>query len=276
MNPRLIKLASGEALYANQDLIKFVKQQIAKPSEDLVPNDVLYFTKNVAFKRDLLTVSKIEYRRTILIPKATAFIINPEISFPAFGKALVGNKISDDSPLEHADDVIFNISSFGEEYVNLMKQWYEYSQLSIQPKLVHESELGKFINSGITIDETNLDMVLSLLETDHKIGIKMIDTCDFNSSFPYMLYLLHFSGKNGEMNSRIHGYLTTAKSFLVGLSCYTSLTDQRFKEVLNVPELCDRLTAKVLNNLAKTCHSNLDSGLKRMIGNIDINIAWNK
>ena len=155
MTPKIIKLASGETLYANQDLVKFIKQTLALPSGTMKTKDRVFFFKNVDFKRDMLYISEETFKRVIKLENADVVVVNTDLTFPTKALSLKNNKIDANCPLEEADDILYNISSSGQVFTETFLQWFKLSQLATTPQIIFESELLNFVNSGFVIDESN-------------------------------------------------------------------------------------------------------------------------
>lgn len=236
MNPKLIKLASSDIIYANADLIKFVKQCISVPSQSIKSGDAIYFFKDVDFKRGLLDVAQDKYSRVIKLEKATAIVVNSDMTFPEKWIALKNNKIDVNCPHEEADDIVYNISSINQNYVATMQQWLEYYHLTHKPNIVFANEMLLHVNSGMVIDENNYQTILDMLSSDPKMAAGVIDTCDVEKSLMYVIGLLYFKGVS--FNSPNWGLMSDCKNvvkYLSTLGVGNVLPDKYIIEFLQTP-----------------------------------------
>lgn len=272
-NPSIIKLASGEALYANQALVKFIKSTISQASDTLVPEDSIFFFKNVKFKRDRLSVSQEKFSRTILLEKATAVVINTDVQVPTRSLSLVGNKIVDSDPLL-ADDIVYEISKFGSQYVEVIAQFFKLSQLSNKPKIIFEETLLEMINSGFVIDENNLDYLEDLLKSDTKMACQIIDSCDIVKSFPYILWLTFMSNGINSTNYQITGNCQEVLKYLRGRGMANGLTKNTVVEILGVPFLKDKLSSQIIQNSYNAALSVVPNILRDLVADIRTDMVW--
>lgn len=274
-NPAIIKLASGEALYANQALIKFIKTTISQTSETLVSEDSIFFFKNVKFKRDRLSVAQEKFSRTILLEKATAVIINSNVQVPTKSLALVGNKIVDADPLL-ADDIVYEISKFGSDYVETIVQFFKLSQLKNTPKIILEEKLLEMINSGFVIDDTNLDYLEDLMKSDIKMACQIVDSCDIAKSLPYILWLTHMSNGIGSTNYQLNQNCIEVTKYLRGISMANGLTKNIVLKILEVPYLKDKLSTQLIENSYQAAMKAIPPILKDLVEDIRTDMIWTR
>lgn len=274
-NPAIIKLASGEALYANQALIKFIKTTISQTSETLVSEDSIFFFKNVKFKRDRLSVAQEKFSRTILLEKATAVIINSNVQVPTKSLALVGNKIVDADPLL-ADDIVYEISKFGSDYVETIVQFFKLSQLKNTPKIILEEKLLEMINSGFVIDDTNLDYLEDLMKSDIKMACQIVDSCDIAKSLPYILWLIHMSNGIGSTNYQLNQNCIEVTKYLRGISMANGLTKNIVLKILEVPYLKDKLSTQLIENSYQAAMKAIPPILKDLVEDIRTDMIWTR
>jgi len=274
MDPKIIKLASGDALYANQDLIKFIKQTISQTSQDIKSGDNIYFFKNVTFKRDLLTVSQEHYSRVINMDKANVVIVNSNMTFPSSGISLKNNKLEKDLPHYEADDILFNISAMGAEYISVMEQWLQFFKLTNKPKVVFETNVIEYVNSGIVINEENYDEVVSILKNDRTIASRMLDTCNVKESFYYLLTMLYFNtGKFMNLDSSLYGSLMTTRHYLNQKSCGSTIPQPVFEEMMKIEFIRNRVTACMLQQITANIKSSIGEHEKLLDG-YNVDILW--
>lgn len=274
--PRLFKLASSSVIYANRDLLNFIKAKTAQAGDEVKPADNIYFFKDVNFKRDLLTVSQERFSRVIKMEKANVVVVNTQATIPSTGYYLKGSKIYKPGDPEVAlqyDDVVFNVSQYGTEYMTTMKQWFELSQLTNQPRVVHEQDLLKFINSGIVINEENYEGIAELMKSDMAIAAKVIDTCKIEDSLLFVLAMVWFERGFATRNDQLFGSLDTARRFLNNISCGNAIPDKYINDILKIEFLKDRITANETNRL--TQRINAETGpFKKFMENLNIDFGW--
>jgi len=277
MNPRLIKLASSSTIYANLDLIKFIKQKISQAGEEIKPADNIYFFKDVNFRRDLLNVSQERFSRVIKLEKANVVVVNTQLTLPGTGYFLKGNQIFKPGDLEPhlAEDTLFNISQYGVDYMTTMKQWFELSQLTNQSRIVHEQDILKFVNSGIVINEENYESIVDLIKSDIAIATKLIDTCKIEESFHYILGLIYFENGFLQRSDRIYGSLDNVRRFLGQRNCGNTIPDKYIQEILDIEFLKDRITAVESQRLLKVIQQT-SSNSSKYITDINIDFGWKK
>ena len=269
MTPRIIKLGAGEALYCNQDLVTFVRQALAAESSEMKPGDNIYFFKDVKFKRDRLDVSAEKFNRTILLSKANVVVVS-DIFLPTKDLPIKGGRILDISLMHEAEDVVFNISSFGANYVKNMLQWLELSQLSIKPRIIHERDITKYVNSGMTIDETNVDSILTMIQNDATLAVNILENCDIAKSLEYIAYLLYFHPQFNVLNTRISSSCENCMRYLRIASSGNILGEELFRKMLSIPDLRERVTAEYLKKIDETIHT-----IKLpTVSSLDVNISW--
>lgn len=267
--PKLIKLASGEGLYANQALLDFIKSKVTNTTPTkLVEDDKIFFFKNVSFKRDRLSMASQSFTRVILIEKATAVIVDSTIGLPLKYFVLKGNKI-EDIPASEGDDILYPISKFGVEYVDVMIQWFKLSQLTHQPKIIFEKNILEEINSGFVINETNVEYLIDLFKSDAKMAYQLIDSCKIDESLDYILYLVHFykglSYRNGELLSQC----PLVNSYLHSRSVNGGLNNHFLQRLLDNEWILSKITSLVLQQIDLKLHHVIGNALA---DNLDLNI----
>lgn len=271
--PKLIKLASSDVIYMNQAFLKFIKGELAKPFGEVIKDDVIYFSKSADFKRGLLDVSEHELKRCIKMSKATCFMVNPNINLPVHGVGLINNKVSSNYPLEMSEDVLYAVSGYGADYLTEIKQWYEYFTLAEKPKLISDKSAVQYINSGIVINDDNLESVLELLEGDTKLAAQFIDTCDISQSLPHVLYLIYFRNGFNNIDYRLQGNLQSVRTYIRSQGSDGKICSKHLKEVMSVESLRDRITADYMETLIS--HINNFSGRgQEFVGDITVDFKW--
>ena len=273
-NPAIIKLASGEALYANQALIKFMKAIISQGSDVLVPEDSIFFFKNVKFKRERLLVSQEKFSRTILLTKATAVVINPDIPIPTKSLSLVGNKIVDNVDPLLADDIVFQISAFGSGFVEIVSQFLQLSQLSNKPKIVEEGKLLEMVNSGFVVDDTNIDYLEDLLKSDVKMACQIIDSCDITKSFPYILWLTYMAKGIGTTDYSIMNNCNEVAKYLRARGVSGGLSASAVREIMTADYLKEKINAKIIENAYKHANSSVPDIFKGLVDDVRVDFTW--
>lgn len=275
MNPKLIKLTSGDAVYANQDLVKFIKQSISVDSGEVKPDDNIYFFKDVEFKRDRLSVSKENYQRVIKLEKANVVIVNRNITLPHNAVSLLNNKIDSNCPANEADDVLFNVSNRGSDYLDTIKQWYQLSQLVNKPRIVFEDDILKYINSGMVIDDTNFTFVLDILNSDFKMGANIIDTCDIEKSFDYIIAILYFKGHFMTLNRLIYDACPNVRKYFATHNIGNNIPEKYVYQMMQNQYLKDRITTKLLTEAENKINGLFGQAIE-YIDSINIDFLWKK
>lgn len=273
IEPKLISLQSSGAIYANDSLIKFIKQYVSGESGDIKPDDNIFFFKDVKFRRDLLDIAEDKFQRVIKLDKANTIVVNPNLTFPHEGLGMIGTKISPNIPLHEAEDIMYDISKFGIEYLTTIQQWFWFSQLNHKPKVVFESEVTRFINSGIVIDDSNYDSIIDLIKSDIGIAAKMIDNCDIEKSFLSILYLLYFEQGFNIKHQNIAMRLTNVTRYLVTKSCNSVVPEPVFKQLLEIPWIKARIASKASEYLNQQL-AGASLKLSPYLGSINIDFEW--
>lgn len=271
--PQLIKLASGDAIYANQALIKAIKQHVAQPSDQMKAEDYVYFFSDVEFRRDLLSISQDKFFRVIKMEKATVVAVNSNMSFPNKYVILKDGKINPNCPENESDDILYNISAMGEKYLTTMRQWRDLLQLSNKPRIVFENELLSFINSGVVIDESNYSNVQELLSSDQAMGAKTIDTCDIQKSFLYILSLLYFEKGFNTLDTSLFYRCQNVKNYLSSKGITNSIPERHVLEMLKVEFIKDRLTTSVISKTVGALRS-FATGMSDYIDSVNVDMKW--
>jgi hypothetical protein len=273
MKPQIIKLASGSAYYANYDLIKAIKQVINQESGKIKPEDNIYFFKDVTFQRGLLHVAQDRFSRVIKMEKANAIVVNNNLTFPSNGIGLKNGKLDNNCPPGEADDILFNISSMGGDYLSVIQQWWQYLQLTHKPEVVFESSLIEFVNSGIVINEDNYSALQDLVKSDINIAAQTIATCNLKESFLYVLTLLYFEqgylNKNSNLMNR---FSQTVIQYFSSRSCTSTIPENILIEMLHVPFIQDRITASLLTQVGSVVGNLLSKN--KLIENVNIDFKW--
>ena len=275
--PRLIQVKGTNKLYMNQALYNFIKKCLGNATGSLEPDDKIYFFKNVDFKRDKLQISEIQYHRVIKIEKADAVVINTSSFIPSIGHYLLtDNTIQKDHPGDESliADVVFNLNLWNSEEIDVIQQFYKLSQLPKLPKLIEARNLASFINSGLVIDEYNLDEMEQMLQTNKQVAYSLLNSCNIPKSISFLLYLMYpgFS-KNRNLASEL---------VLVINHCSVnriSLTDEMSLAVLDkIREsefLKDRLMRKHIDRI-KQALTSASSAIMRDVTTIeDVTVKWN-
>lgn len=275
MTPKIIKLASGETLYANQDLVKFIKQTLALPSGTMKTNDKVYFFKSVDFKRDMLYISEETFKRVIKLENADVVVVSTNTTFPTKALSLKNSKIDANCILEEADDILYNISSSGQVFTETFLQWFKLSQLTTTPQIIFESELLNFVNSGFVIDESNYEAILQMLDTDRRMACKTIDNCKIQESLNYILHLIYF--RKGLMNydTNLVYNLPNINRYLGSKNCGNTISKELFTGLVQDEYFGPEIAASVSETIDKIVQqsSNLN-GMKHLINKLDINFSW--
>lgn len=269
--PKIIKFASGEAIYANQALVKFIKAAISQSSGVLKPEDNIFFFKDVKFKRERLSVAQEKFQRVILIEKATAVVINTDFQIPTKALPLVSNKITDSDPLL-ADDIVYEISRFGNNYVETMTQWLKLATLTHAPTIVFETNLLEQINSGFVIDESNIDYLNDLLTSDSSMACQIIDSCDIEKSLPYIVWLVFFKEGILHRSYKILGNCREVEKYFSSRGMRDALSPTRIKELLQVPVLKQKISVAIIESLNQKCV--LPPVLSSLVNDVIIDIHW--
>lgn len=273
MNPKIIKLASGSAYYANYDLIKSIKSVINQESGQIKPEDNIYFFKDVTFQRGLLSIAQERFSRVIKMEKANVIVVNNNLTFPSNGISLKNGRLDNNCPPGEADDILFNISSGGGDYVTVIQQWYQYLQLSNKPEVVFESSLIEFVNSGIIINEDNYSSLQDLVRSDINIAAQTITTCNLKESFLYVLTLLYFEqgylNKNSNLMNRFN---QTVLQYFSSRSCTSTIPENILIEMLRVPFIQDRITVSLLTQVDSLVGSLLSKN--KLIESVNIDFKW--
>lgn len=269
--PKIIKFASGEAIYANQALVKFIKATISQSSGVLKPEDNIFFFKDVKFKRERLSVAQEKFQRVILIEKATAVVVNADFQIPTKALPLVSNKITDSDPLL-ADDIVYEISRFGNTYVETITQWLKLATLTHVPTIVFETNLLEQINSGFVIDESNIDYLNDLLNSDPTMACQIIDSCDIEKSLPYIMWLVFF--KEGILNRsyRVLGNCREVEKYFSARGMRDALSTARVKDLLKVPVLKQKISVAIIESLSQKCV--LPPVLSALMNDVIVDIHW--
>lgn len=272
MEPKLIKFTSSSTVYANQALIDYIQTHQAI-SQEIKENDNLFFMKDVDFRRDLLTISKIPVNRVILMAKANVIIHNDDLPLFADSDKLYIKNNTFVSAMDEYDDVIYNVSLRGVKYLDSIIQWFEISQLKYQPRFIRVQDLPKYINNGFILNEDTYDTILQMRNVSSRDAAKILDNCDPIASLPYVLYLIYFESGYGGL-SPIHQYLTVLQKFITHETESTiRLTDKGFKIIMSNSRLAEKVTSKLLETMlarSQTCASQFQD----YIENINIDIRW--
>lgn len=274
--PKLIKFASNTgAIYANRALIQFIKQTVAKANDSLVENDSIYFMRDVDYRRDLLTVSNVSYKRVIKLEKADAVIVNVDISFPIHGVSMKNNTIQENLPDWEAEDVLYNISGQGVEYMEAFQQWLAISQLPTLPKIVSNKDILTNINSGFIIDDTTLDSVIDMINSDPKMAGKMLDNCDVEKSFYYLLYLIHLKQNiTGGSRAQFSEYLLNARQYIITKGCWSGISQTHMVEMMKIPALNNKISAATITYLRKILSDNVPKTVFGSVESVNIDVEW--
>jgi len=271
VEPKLIQLASSGTLYANEALIKFIKKTLGSGSAELKEGDNLYFFKSVGFKRGLLDVSDISYKRCIKIEKANAIIVNPKLHLPISPLGLKDNKILTTFDPNDMDDIVYQVSSFGGDYVDEIGQWLDLSKLSNQPKVIYEEELNTFVNSGMIINYDNIGIMLDMLKTDRNLAFQILNTCKLEESLVYVTYISYFAGR---FNYRAHDVQNNKNliTFFAKHSCGNGVPSNIFKRLLSEPFIERHLTADIAKQISEKL--DIGNGYMDYIKDINIDFQW--
>ena len=272
--PQLIRLASSTTVYANQSLIQFIRQSMSQASDEVKSGDNIFFMKNTTFKRDLLTVAKDPYQRVIKLSKANCMIINTNMALPQHAIGMKDKVISNMIDTVTADDIVFNISQYGSDYVDLCVQWLEFYQLSNKPRLVHESKILEYVNSGIIINEDNIDQVLDLINSDVEIAARMIDNCDIANSFLYILYIIYFVRGFQTKYEQVAYKLKNVTNYLNVKNCRNVVPESIFKEMMKIPFLRDKISNTAAKMIKETLMRSIPQNMSSLIKDPNVDFAW--
>lgn len=279
MHPRLIQVAGTNKLYMNKDLYDFIKQCMAGADKELVENDNIFFFKNVDFRRDKLQMSQQEFRRCIKMDKADAVVINTSTVFPSLGmylltdNSIVKNEPDDPSLIQ---DIVIGLSMLTTEEKEVIQQFFQLSQLPKLPKLINSANLTTFVNSGLIINEDNLDELIQILKGSPQTGWALIDACNPAKSLPYLLYLIYRNDfikdrlliENIPTVRRSQSMLNIMLGDQVSSSVLTKMREDPFLENLVLCKFTD-LVSRVVTN------SNIPTSLKNMFTVTDFEVKWN-
>lgn len=275
--PRLIQVRGTNKLYMNQALYNFIKKCLGNATGSLEPDDKIYFFKNVDFKRDKLQISEIQYHRVIKIEKADAVVINTSSFIPSIGHYLLtDNTIQKDHPGDESliADVVFNLNLWSSEEIDVIQQFYKLSQLPKLPKLIEARNLASFINSGLVIDEYNLDEMEQMLQTNKQVAYSLLNSCNIPKSISFLLYLMYPSfSKNRNLALELSLVVNYCSANRISLSDEMSLTV--LDKIRESEFLKDRLMRKHIDRI-KQALTSASSAIMRDVTTIeDITVKWN-
>lgn len=271
MEPKIIQLSTNGALYANNALIKFIRETIAGAGNVIDNDECIFFMKNVDFKRDWLQLSAKSLKRTILPEKATAIIINSDFKFPVNPLGLKGNLISNNIPEWEADDIVYNISSLGVNQMEIFVQWFEISKLKNKPKFVVNTCLAEQINNGVVINADMLDQLIDMFDYNKPVATKTIDHCDLNASLPYILYLVHFC-KVGDFLKHSEGL---AKTYLLQKNMLYNLPKAGLDIMMADTFIANKIVAQILPQIKEAAvNARISAPVKACIADINVDIVW--
>lgn len=276
--PRLIQVKGTNKLYMNQALYDFMKKCLGNATGALEPDDKIYFFKNVDFKRDKLQISEIQYHRVIKIEKADAVVINTSSSIPSIGHYLLtDNTIQKDHPGDESliADVVFNLNLWSSEEIDVIQQFYKLSQLPKLPKLIDARNLASFINSGLVIDEDNVDEMVQMLETNKRVAYSLLNSCNVSKSISFLLYLVYFPSffKNRSLLNElplISSYCNVNRISLSDEMPLSVLDKIRESEFLK-----DRLMRKHIDQIKQALTSASTAVMRDITTIEDVIVKWN-
>lgn len=273
--PKLIKFSSNTgAVYANRALIQFIKKTIATAGDSLVENDKIYFMKDIDYRRDLLTVSNVAYSRVIKLEKANAIIVNVDFELPVHGTSMKNNRLDSNLPDYEAEDILYNVSGKGVEYLETFQQWLAIAQLTTLPKIISNKDILSNINSGFVIDDTTFDSVVDMIKADPKMAAKMLDNCDIEKSFYYMLYLIHFTGNLNGNRASFSEYLLNARQYIISRGCWSGVSQSHLMEIMKIPSLSSKISASVITYLRSTLTGYIPKLVQSAVDHINIDVEW--
>ena len=274
MNPRIVKFANSDTLYANRDLIKYAKSCMNTAVDQIDPGDNIFFFNNVEYKRRDIYIAQEKFNRVIKIEKANAVVINRNASIVDATLSFKNGKIDQNCPIDEADDLLCNISKFGSEYVRTMKTFLDLSKLSNVPKMVGGETLLSYVNSGFVLDESSYDAFKEMFKADRNVAYGTLNNVDINQSLPCVLFFLYFDidSTANSYNRYTHGrYLPNIDRYLTSNLYGSYLNDSQ----LNILMSNDFVKSKILENIYK----NLESMIKNLgnygkfVENVNIDIA---
>ena len=276
--PRLIQVKGTNKLYMNQALYDFMKKCLGNATGALEPDDKIYFFKNVDFKRDKLQISEIQYHRVIKIEKADAVVINTSSSIPSIGHYLLtDNTIQKDHPGDESliADVVFNLNLWNSEDIDVIQQFYKLSQLPKLPKLIESRNLASFINSGLVIDEYNLDEMEQMLQTNKQVAYALLNSCNIPKSISFLLYLIYFPSfsKNRNLTSELSLVVNHCSANRISLSDEMPLSV--LEKIRESEFLKDRLMRRHIDRIKQALTSASTAVMRDTTTIEDVIVKWN-
>lgn len=263
----------------NQALYNFIKKCIGNASGSLDPGDKLFFFKNVDFKREKLQICKIEYHRVIKLENADAVIINTQQFLPQIGLyLLIDNSIQKDHPGDELliADIVYNLDMWTSQDIIVVQQFYKMSQLPKLPKIIDSKNLVEFINSGLVINEDNLDEMEQMLQTNKAVAYSLLDSCDITKSIPFILYLIYLSAdfsKSRDFVQNIPLILNYCRSKQITL--HDNLSDKILDIINTVPFLKDRIMRRYVDIIKSRFLATAPQAIKDASTISNVVIEWN-
>lgn len=275
---KLYKDQNSGRLYVNQKLYEFINKCSRSTTGELVEGDKIFFFTNVDFKRDRLNFSNNRYYRTIKVGSADAVIVDPSFYIPA-GKVkylLHDNKIVDTQPDFHSaiQDVLYDVTMMNIRAKDVIEQYYSLSQLPSLPKIISVNNLVNFVNSGLVICEENFYEILDLLQANPQAVYPLIDSCDFNKSKPFLLFLVY--RHNFEKDTRLMVNLSYLYNILNNIASTTQLSESNLDIITSVPFLKERITRMLIDRTKLYLESSaIPKCLANRITVEEFNVVWN-
>lgn len=251
MKPIIYKIK--DSFFINQTLCDFIRSKTADCSTTIESGEVLYFMRNVKFQRSLLDICPKKLSRVIKPENATTIIVE-NMSFSTQVRYLDGSTIHND-PNGKIDDTVFSLAGMSDLDVLALKGWMEIYESGKEFKYVYRTVAEREITSGFVIDETNIDVLIGAIETDKNFVMNTINSCDFEKSKLFILYLLFFtegrwnSGhyKSNELSSK------TLISLLTQIDCKHGVSGAYLKQMYANPTLYSMLYPRIVSKLSGIC-----------------------
>jgi len=270
MKPTVYKIK--DSFFINKSLVEFIDSKMANLSTEIHDNEVLYFMRNVKFQRGLLDICPKKLSRVVKPENATTIIVE----HMQFGKVpffLDGNTVHQNVDGK-VDDTVYSLFNMSDLDMLSLKGWIEIYESKKDFKYVLRTKAEQEINSGFVIDESNIETFIGAIETDRNFVINTINSCDFEKSKLFILYLLFFTSDrwNASYYQDINLMTPTFVSKLVQISCRSGATKHMLTEMYKNPTLYSMLYPRISSKLHTQC-ANLCNQLN--IKNIEYIIELN-
>ena len=195
------------------------------------------FMKSVDLPRELIQASRLELTRVILPERATIVVFSNSLRFVKSTLSFVDGQI-----VVSDEDNLYFVSAGTARDMSTLEQWAKIIPLKDKLKFINVVDVNRLVNNGLIINDDNVDYCLHLMRSANwSMLLAMLNSCDFEQSEPYLVFLIYFSLDINRQDSIFFKRLEGPLHNFLRHYYRPYLSEEQLKELMLVPALKTRI-----------------------------------